>query len=61
VKRKPKEKGKAKRRCTENSVSEIRREPRHLESLLEMEGLGKEHWKGIDPDEYVRKLREGWE
>jgi hypothetical protein len=32
-----------------------------LEGLLEMEGLGKEYWKRIDPDEFVRKLREGWE
>ena len=32
-----------------------------LESLLEMEGLGKEYWEGVDPDEYVRKLREGWD
>jgi hypothetical protein len=32
-----------------------------LGSLLELEGLGKEYWKGIDPDEFVRKLREGWE
>ena len=32
-----------------------------LGSLLEMEGLGKEYWKGVDPDEFVRKLREGWE
>ena|ERR1035437_4987042 len=34
---------------------------RWLESLFELEGLGKEHWKDIDPDEYVRQLREGWE
>jgi hypothetical protein len=34
---------------------------RWLEGLLEMEGLGQEYWKGIDPDEFVRKLREGWE
>jgi hypothetical protein len=34
---------------------------RWLESLFELDGLGKEHWKGLDPDEYVRKLREGWE
>jgi len=33
----------------------------HLESLLEMEGLGQRYWKNVDPDEYVRKLREGWE
>jgi hypothetical protein len=34
---------------------------RWLESLFELEGLGKEYWKGVDPDEFVRKLREGWE
>ena len=34
---------------------------RWLESLFELEGLGKEHWKGVDPDEFVRQLREGWE
>lgn len=31
-----------------------------LESLFELEGLGKEYWKDVDPDEFVRKLREGW-
>jgi len=34
---------------------------RWLQSLFELEGLGKEHWKNVDPDEFVRKLREGWE
>lgn len=34
---------------------------RGLESLLELCGLGKEYLDGVDPDEYVRKLREGWE
>lgn len=34
---------------------------RWLESLFELEGLGKEYWKDVDPDEFVRKLREGWE
>jgi hypothetical protein len=34
---------------------------RWLESLFELEGLGKEYWKGVNPDEFVRKLREGWE
>ena len=28
--------------------------------ILRLRGLGKEIWKGIDPDEYVKKLREGW-
>ena len=32
-----------------------------LASLFELEGLGSEHWKDEDPDEFVRKLREGWE
>ena len=32
-----------------------------LGTLFELEGLGKEYWKGVDPDEFVRKLREGWE
>ncbi len=30
-------------------------------SILELVGLGKHIWKNVDPDEYVRKLREGWE
>ena len=32
-----------------------------LGSLLELQGLGKEYWKDVNPDEFVRKLREGWE
>ncbi|MEW6556382.1 MAG: hypothetical protein AB1349_03405 [Elusimicrobiota bacterium] len=28
--------------------------------ILMLSGLGKEIWKDVDPDEYVRKLREGW-
>ncbi len=36
-------------------------ERRWLESLFELEGLGKDNWKDVDPDEFVRKLREGWE
>jgi len=44
-----------------NLIAEPRSADRWLESLFELEGLGKEHWKGIDPDEFVRQLREGWE
>ena len=29
-------------------------------SILELEGLGKHIWEGIDPDEYVRKERDSW-
>jgi hypothetical protein len=46
----------------ERSTAQADRTPQGwLEGLLEMEGLGKKYWKGIDPDEFVRKLREGWE
>lgn len=31
------------------------------DGILALSGLGKELWKGIDADEYVRQLREGWE
>lgn len=30
-------------------------------SILELHGLGKEIWQGVDPNEYVRKLRDEWE
>lgn len=44
-----------------SSDSEPSGQLRWLESLFELEGLGKENWKGINPDEFVRQLREGWE
>lgn len=30
-------------------------------SIMELEGLGKELWEGIDPDEYVAKERDSWD
>ena len=36
-------------------------EPGWLDGVLSMRGVGKNVWAGEDPDEYVRKLREGWE
>lgn len=30
-------------------------------SLLELRGLGKELWKNVDPDEYVRQERSSWD
>jgi hypothetical protein len=30
-------------------------------NILELRGLGKEIWEGIDPDEYVRKERDSWD
>ena len=41
--------------------AEIKAPEQWLASLFELEGLGSEHWKDEDPDEFVRKLREGWE
>lgn len=37
------------------------RRPRHLEGLLKARGIGAEMAEGIDPDKYIRELREGWE
>lgn len=31
------------------------------DSILALIGLGKHIWADEDPDEYVRRLREGWE
>ena len=33
---------------------------RWLDGVLQMRGLGRELWRGEDPDEYVRRLRENW-
>jgi hypothetical protein len=30
-------------------------------SILELRGLGKEVWEGIDPAEYVRQERDSWD
>ncbi len=35
--------------------------PEEPDPILALYGLGKEIWEGVDPDEYVRELREGWE
>jgi hypothetical protein len=32
-----------------------------VESLLKLEGMGAEVWDGVDPVEYQRREREGWE
>jgi hypothetical protein len=36
-----------------------RKKIRH--SVMELEGLGADIWKGIDAQEYVRKERESWD
>lgn len=35
--------------------------PRRTRSLLELEGVGAELWKDIDPQAYVSELRDEWE
>ena len=30
-------------------------------SILELQGLGKEIWAGVDALEYINELRDGWE
>ena len=39
-------------------LSRPKAKPRH--SLLELEGLGKEIWEGIDPQKYVDEERDSW-
>lgn len=34
---------------------------RKKHSILELEGLGKEIWAGIDTDEYLRQERASWD
>jgi len=30
-------------------------------SILDLKGLGKEHWKGVDPSGHVKKERVSWD
>jgi len=34
--------------------------PRAKHSIMELQGLGKEIWQGIDAKEYVNRERESW-
>jgi hypothetical protein len=34
---------------------------RKTHSLLELEGLGKEVWEGIDVEQYIKAERDSWE
>lgn len=46
----------AARRMLEEGISEKKKR-----SLLELRGLGKEIWEGVDPEEYVKRERDSWE
>lgn len=39
----------------------IAREKSRTVGLLQLRGLGKDLWKGLDAQEYINKLREEWE
>lgn len=55
---------KSRRRSLSQEVIQIlteATEARKPLSILELEGLGKEIWEGIDPTEYVKKERESWD
>lgn len=40
-------------------LPKVRVGPQH--SLLELEGLGKEIWEGIDVEKYIEEERNSWE
>ena len=35
--------------------------PKRKHSILELEGLGQEIWKGIDAQEYINQERDSWD
>lgn len=43
------------------TIQAFRKMPANPRSILELRGLGKEVWEGIDPDEYVAQERDSWE
>ena len=44
-------------RLLEDLVAMLRKKSRPQHSILELEGLGKEIWEGVDVDEYIREGR----
>ena len=42
-------------------MAEIDAPEEKTHSILELRGLGKEIWQGIDAQEYVNKLRDEWD
>ncbi len=37
------------------------KEPKPRRSILELDGLGKEIWEGVDTDAYIKAERDSWE
>lgn len=64
--RKLRKRAKEQRRSVAQEVTHIldqalKAEPRKRHSLLELRGLGKEIWAGIDAAEYIRRERDSWD
>ncbi len=41
-------------------LSDVLDSPKPL-SILELKGLGKEHWKGVDPSKHIERERAAWD
>jgi plasmid stability protein len=41
-------------------LSDVLESPKVL-SILELKGLGKEHWRGIDPSKHIERERRSWD
>ncbi len=55
-------KKRAKRKAASKTKPSQRRNPKtETGTILDLRGIGKGLWEGEHPDEYVRRLREGWE
>jgi plasmid stability protein len=62
--RKLQKRAKQQRRSLAQEVTQILAEAvegRRTYSILELEGLGKEVWKGIDTDKYIDDERRSWD
>ena len=46
----------------EDLLTILRRQVEHkpLHSILELQGLGKEIWEGVDVQEYINQERDSW-
>ena len=50
------------RLLNETIISEIAaQEDPHRPSIMELQGLGRELWKGIDAESYINELRDEWD
>jgi plasmid stability protein len=41
-------------------LSDVLESPKRL-SILELKGLGKEHWRGVDPSKHIERERRSWD